>query len=553
MTKKTEASDFTFNISLSILNHLGRNLYRSFTTVLGEAISNSWDAYAKNVWIYVNKDEKSFCIKDDGDGMSAIDFQNKFLKIGYSKRKDGDDGSKRGRRYIGRKGIGKLALLSCAEKITVVSRVEGGEYVGGVIDNSGLDKAITNDLSPQDYSLGKWERKKIDKYLAGHSKGTVIYFENSKDEIRHSLAFLKKIVALYFRFSLIDNSFNIFINGEKVDQECLKELAQKTEFLWEINELKDPFVEGLKSGFSSEENEKKKLPFRKDVRGFVASVEKPRDLKIMTTDEKIGIDLFVNGRMRERDLLRHIPTARVVESYLYGQIHFDALDNGIDRFTSSREGVISDDPEFKQFLEDFSEKILSHVLGDWDKWRIQHKKDGDPENEGIPKKERKSRELFNLVSEDYSLPKGSKNKSKIDGWVADLASDAQYNFASYADCFISENLVRRYIEEKPVALSPEAQTEIVQRKSREESAKTDGNISIDIRHKGNDTAYLDMKHLANLVDKNPTPAGLHHDAKEYKPIRDALMHTSLLTDVAKHKLKAVYENLKGRINILLAK
>ncbi|MEP6788751.1 MAG: DNA mismatch repair protein, partial [Acidobacteriota bacterium] len=31
------------------------------------------------------------------------------------------------------------------------------------------------------------------------------------------------------------------------------------------------------------------------VKGFIASVEKPRDLKIMSTDERAGIDLFVNG------------------------------------------------------------------------------------------------------------------------------------------------------------------------------------------------------------------------------------------------------------------
>lgn len=30
---------FNFNISLSVLNHLGRNLYRNFLTVLGEAVS----------------------------------------------------------------------------------------------------------------------------------------------------------------------------------------------------------------------------------------------------------------------------------------------------------------------------------------------------------------------------------------------------------------------------------------------------------------------------------------------------------------------------------
>lgn len=78
---------YTFNISLSILNHLGRNLYRSFITVLGEAISNSWDADATNVNICVDKEKNILVIQDDGKGMTDYDFQNKFLKIGYSKRR----------------------------------------------------------------------------------------------------------------------------------------------------------------------------------------------------------------------------------------------------------------------------------------------------------------------------------------------------------------------------------------------------------------------------------------------------------------------------------
>lgn len=56
------------------------------------------------------------------------------------------------------------------------------------------------------------------------------------------------------------------------------------------------------------------------VKGFIASVEKPRDLKIMSTDERVGIDLFVNGRVRERNILKHVPTAQVPETYLYGEL-----------------------------------------------------------------------------------------------------------------------------------------------------------------------------------------------------------------------------------------
>ena len=81
---------YTFKIQLSVLNHLGRNLYRNFLTVLGEAISNSWDADAENVWIQIDdRVNGDFTIKDDGVGMDEDDFQGKFLAVGYSKRKVG--------------------------------------------------------------------------------------------------------------------------------------------------------------------------------------------------------------------------------------------------------------------------------------------------------------------------------------------------------------------------------------------------------------------------------------------------------------------------------
>ena len=73
---------YSFNISLSVLNHLGRNLYRSFITVVGEAISNAWDADAHNVYINIDRNNNCFEIKDDGLGMDSDDFQNKFIKNG---------------------------------------------------------------------------------------------------------------------------------------------------------------------------------------------------------------------------------------------------------------------------------------------------------------------------------------------------------------------------------------------------------------------------------------------------------------------------------------
>jgi len=189
--------NFTFNISLSVLEHLGRNLYRNFITVLGEAISNSWDADAKNVWIYIDRENNHLIIKDNGDGMTADDFQNKFLKIGYSKRKDGADKTNLQRPFIGRKGIGKLALLSCAKRIHILSKTVDTDFVGGVIDNSGLDNAIQDDLTPQQYPLETVNKELFGKHLNDFEKGTIIYFESINDGIKNRIEYIRKLIALF--------------------------------------------------------------------------------------------------------------------------------------------------------------------------------------------------------------------------------------------------------------------------------------------------------------------------------------------------------------------
>ena len=156
----------------------------------------------------------------------------------------------------------------------------------------------------------------------------------------------------------MDDSFNIFLDDEKITIKCLIDLADKTEFLWTINEHKDPFVEKM----LKKVKERKALKVDGSIAGFIASVEVPRDLKVITTDEKIGVDLFVNGRLREKDVLKNIPTARVVESYLYGQIHFNELDDAVDRFTSNREGVVADDAKHKDLMEKLRKQIISIIL-----------------------------------------------------------------------------------------------------------------------------------------------------------------------------------------------
>lgn len=541
---------FTFEISLSVLNHLGRNLYRSFMTILGEAVSNSWDADAENVWIYIDREKNCLVIKDDGDGMTSDDFQKKFLKIGYTKRKGGVTKSAKVRPYIGRKGIGKLALLSCADKISVISKKENGEYVGGTIDNSGLDDAIKEDLTPDKYPLGEYEFKNFEQYADNHEQGTIIYFKQTKENIRNTIPYLKKLIALYFRFSLIDKSFNIFVNDEQVTLDDLKDLSEATEFLWNINSLMDPYLDTLSKLASEPIN----LNHGLNVNGFIASVEKPRYLKISGIEEKTGIDLFVNGRLREKNILKHMPdfSTRHIASYLYGQIHFNDLDcDENDRFTTSREAIAPGDPKYEELLTVFKEELLERISDEWDKLRLARGKDGDDENPRKTPKERKALSLYNLSANDYA----ASNDSHVNNWIKELKPDAEFNIPAYVDCFLSENLIREYIKEKQVQTTRPAETEINEWKQREQDRKSEANISFDIREHNDDLSYLGMDFLAKVIESNrhqQNTASLVRDAVEYKPMRNAVGHTALLTNVAKQRLRLVYENIKGRIKTLLS-
>ena len=521
-------------------------------TVLGEAVSNSWDADAQNVYITIDRDEKVLIVRDDGQGMDEEDFQNKFLKIGYSKRRDNISHTNSGRPFIGRKGIGKLALLSCAQTITILTKKDNSNVVGGVIDNSGLDDAIKDDKTSTEYKLGVPDEQTIESYstLLGNN-GTIIIFTGIKDGIRNRVDYIRKLVALYFRFSLKDPSFNIYINDDIITLDELSQIKEKTQFAWIINDIDDPYInEGIfkKTKRVSIENHQ--------INGFIASVETPSDLKIRGTDEKISIDLYVNGRLREKDILRHIPTARIVESYLYGQIHFDDLDDEHDRFTSSREGVVPDDPKFNSLLKEM-EVLLKTVINDWDIWRSEINQDGDSENPRITRKQRKSRELFNAVVEDFKPSKNNQDsRKKVDSWIESISDDAEFNLSSYAECFVSENLLRKYIIEKRIPIPQNVQNKINDWKERAENAKQNANINFQIREDDSDLSHLDMDNLAYLADDETDrikKATLRRDATEYKPIRDALAHTSRLTSIAKSRLSITYENIKSRITHLMNK
>lgn len=105
-------------------------------------------------------------------------------------------------------------------------------------------------------------------------------------------------------------------------------------------------------------------------------------------------------------------------------------------------------------------------------------------------------------------------------------------------------------------LSKEATKEASKWKKKEKDNKGIANISYDIRESMEDVYYLDMKYLSNFIDKasdkNKTPA-LSRSSDIYKPVRDAVGHTSIITPTAKQQLSIELENIKARVMELIDK
>lgn len=544
-------SNFHFNISLSILNHLWRNLYRNFITVIWEAISNSWDADAKNIYIYIWEDN-SLVILDDWHGMNKDDFQGKFLNIWYSKRDQFWPTSKWDRPFIWRKWIWKLALLSCAEKIHIISKKEWQEIIWWVIDNWELDKKIQDNLNTEEYPLGAID----ETILTGHliwsklDSWTLLLFENLNDWVKGSLDILRKLIVLNFRFSLIDKEFNIYVNDEIISFSDILDLSENTEFLWSINSFQD--VDFFETLSNKEEEENLELKWHA-VSWFIASVEKPKYLNIYWTGEKTWIDLFVNGRLRENNILKNMPSfsTRHIASYLYWQIHINELDDDKDRFTSSREWIKPWDEKYADYLKIIETDILSPISKRWDEWRKKHKKTWDIDNWDMPKFQALMQQSKDSREKDFE---DKLNKTDIDPDIKEslkekLRTQSSNNTSVYQDLYILENLFREFLKIKWLTLddikaAAASDTDIKEclksietiekrRSSQEELHELWWRIIKD-EHFLN---YADFEFLGLLVDyvrkakhgryKSQT---MLWETKSVTPIRNPIMHTNEVTD-----------------------
>ena len=559
-----EDKPFHFDFSLEVLNHLGRGLYRSFATVVAEAISNSWDAEATKVEITIKNNK--LIVEDNGKGMDRSDFQGKFLNIGYARRKDPQNKSRRV--VIGRKGIGKLAMLSISHRITILSRKEGCKITGGIINNSKLDKEIAKN---EKYFLDDLLKK--DLRLFKKQTGTMIIFEGLKTK-QNKEDLIRKYLATQFNFifSIQQNdNFNIKVNNKKISKKDLSDLYNNTQFSWFLEEKdltrKNSYKNLARDKVitdTSFEFEGKTI----SVNGFIASVKHPRHLLLRGSNEtfKAGINLFCNGRLRQENLFEEITSKMIAEEYLYGEVHVDGLeDDQIDRFTSSREGIIKDDPLYQRFLLKLKE-IQKIIMDDWTPWRNDEKDEGDIDVDKRPSYEVRLNDSRNRRTKDFQrkIDENIKDKNTKKLLKEKLRDLSYKNTLVYQDIFILENIFREYIKSKGIlekdlddSVPEEAAIKKVikevrdNRKSDEERHALKGKI-VKGEHYLNHLFLFELGEIIdykiNKINKEPKKyrKSIESDTKEINPIRNTIMHTVEITDdvINWNKIKNVIDYIE---------
>ncbi|AEC16239.1 ATP-binding protein [Gallibacterium anatis] len=355
-----------FNIDLNVLNHLGLNLYTNTPAVLTEIVSNSWDADATEVHIDVNSDKSIITISDNGHGMNAVDIESKFLNVGYARRKDNREKSPNGRPVMGRKGIGKLAMFSLANEVSVFTKTQNDEIVALKVNVSDLKRAIEEQREYDTEVIN-------DTSSFSKTHGTTIVLAQLERGIKTTATYLKKHLAR--RFSILGQKFNfkVFVNNEEITLEH-RGYISKIEFLWSFGDSSQHLKKDV--------TQYKKLPNEVSydnnsfkISGFIASVGKPSELKDKDNDiSNNAITILANGRIFQENILDELDNAKLFTSYLVGEINADFLDdsNYQDMATSSRQGLRQNDERYL-ILKNFVANALKTVDSDWDTWR---KKEG---------------------------------------------------------------------------------------------------------------------------------------------------------------------------------
>lgn len=341
MLENTNKLKMTF--TPNTIEHLGVRMYSTLPPVIAELIANSQDADATTVNIHlIDKDHKEIIVSDNGHGMSFVDINEKFLRIGRNRRSDeASQTSPGGRKVIGKKGLGKLSFFGIAHEIEVrtVQNHKRNSFLmkwDDILSDGDRDKQ--KDYSPTiiEYDVDCKE-----------SNGTIIIL---RDIQRISDFDAETLADNLSRFFIIDQDFNIYIQHNDSEKILIQNERKYSNLNKEI-EWKVPDDIKLES-----EYEKKS-----EIKGNLISTEKP----IPPSTNMKGITLFSRRKLVNIPEYFSDSTSSHFFTYLTGWLEVDFIDDlGEDVIGTNRQSLNWEHPEMVR-LREYLQKMLRWLEVDW--------------------------------------------------------------------------------------------------------------------------------------------------------------------------------------------
>ncbi len=351
---------YTMRLSLSVLDHLGLNLYSNIPAVLSEVVANAWDADGQAVRIEIDQASGTIAISDDGIGMSRSDLNERFLYVGFKRREAGPSVTAQGRPVMGRKGIGKLSLFAIADTVRVES-VKNGERAGLVLKTSDVRAQMAQGdgeyhptpLEPDAISLEKGTRITLTDLRLRPTEGT-------RRALRRRLA---------RRFSVIgpERDFSVSVNEVEISVTD-RDYYSKIEYLWSVGDVGDLYEERCTKASKTRHIDGTVSATQGwTVTGWVGTVDEQKNID----DETNVIPVLARGKLIQEDLLASVKQAGVFAKYLMGEIHADFVDDDelADIATSDRQNLKEDDSRFEALAEYLEKTVLREVGNRWRDWR----------------------------------------------------------------------------------------------------------------------------------------------------------------------------------------
>lgn len=344
--------NFTMQFDIGTIKHLGLQMYSTLPPVIGELVSNAWDADAKAVRITIPThpitETSEIVVEDDGIGMTADEVQKAYLVVGRDRReverKTITDGLKRP--LMGRKGIGKFSAFGIAGEIEIET-VRGGETSRFLMNyeelkRSAVKRQITLPCLPPTGTVSKGTKVTLRKISKYKTRSIQI------SELRRLLA---------RRFSVIgaEKEFEVQVNSDpiKVEERDLKRILDNdtdgNPYIWEYNDVEIEPDSGWK------------------VSGWIGAMDRTK----VERGIQHGIAVMARGKLvQEPFVFDAVVGQQYALSYLVGELHAEFVDDAEDTISTTRNSLVWDN-EANAAFKAWGVRQMNQVAREWGEKRAR--------------------------------------------------------------------------------------------------------------------------------------------------------------------------------------